>query len=427
MARARHVLKSVSGAFDLPSIITGVVVVGILAAGILAAVFAVIPFSQDNSAKQDLDSVRTAQGVAKAKDSGYMDKASLIAVPYLSSGDDVAVSTNTDRTCYLALSKSGTGKIYYSDNKSNEAKELVAGATVNCITPAQLDDMITDVGGYGPGSSNPSAGGPGGDSGGGPGGSDGGGGTYTPGGAVPVGYTYGANFGACPAPFAEALKARFLADGSQKYFLGYSLPWNDPAADAAWDDYAVLDDAAWELESALTPSQKATYQNFRSYADEVPGYTAAEDAWWDTYSQASFNQMNELMASAVPTFCGAVSAGSPTFKCAPGVHEYLTLANAYYHNYMYENQRYTADGSDANYNAWIYRPTSPQEYPDDAAKDAAYNNVMALNNGYSFYITQAQNQVRAENTAAWSAFAADTSRTNFDTWVNYEYPTNVCR
>lgn len=417
-ANIRKILRSAAGAFDLPSILVGVVVVGILTAGVLAAVFGVIPFTQDNAARQDLDSVRTAEGVAKAKDAGYMDKAGLVDAPYLSSAPHLAVGTDPAKSCYLALSKSGTGKIFYSDSKSNEAKELVAGATVNCLTAAQTDTLITEVGGYGPGGSYPSAGGPGGDAGG----SDG----YSPDGIVPVGYTYGANFGTCPAPFADALEAKFLADGSQSYFVANSLPWNDPGSDAAWDAYYVLDDAAWEKKALLTPSQQKTFDNFDDYASRVPGYDELEDIFWDTPNQADFNRMNELMASAVPEFCGDVSAGAPTFQCAPGVKEYLALSNAYYRNYMYENQRYTAVQTTENYNAWVSRPSVPQEYADDAAKQDAYNNVVALN-GSDWVVTAAQNQVRAENTASWAAFQADTARANFDTWVNYEYPLNVCR
>lgn len=149
--RRLRALRSQSGAFDLPSILVGVVVLGILTAGVLAAVFAVIPFAQDNAAKQDLDSVRTAEGVAKARDTGYLSKQGLIDAPYLSPGESVAVGANAEGTCYLGLSKSGTGKIFYSDNKSNEAKVLVAGATVNCLTTAEVDVLVDTIGGYGPG------------------------------------------------------------------------------------------------------------------------------------------------------------------------------------------------------------------------------------------------------------------------------------
>jgi len=152
--RTLRVLRSVAGAFDLPSILVGVVVVAILAAGILAAVFGVIPFSQDNSATQDLDTVRTAEGVAMAHDSGYLDKQGLIDAPYMAASPHLAVGTDAQRTCYLGLSKSGTGNIFYSDNKANEAKELVAGATVNCLTTDQVNTMVTDVGGF---SSSPTA------------------------------------------------------------------------------------------------------------------------------------------------------------------------------------------------------------------------------------------------------------------------------
>lgn len=65
--RISDAFKNEKGAFDLPSIMIGVAVVAILTVGVLAAIFGVIPWAQDNAAKQDASAVVTAQGVYHAQ------------------------------------------------------------------------------------------------------------------------------------------------------------------------------------------------------------------------------------------------------------------------------------------------------------------------------------------------------------------------
>lgn len=53
--------KNENGAIDLSSIMVGIIVIGLIGGVIAATVFSVIPWSQDNAAKQQLDSVAAAQ------------------------------------------------------------------------------------------------------------------------------------------------------------------------------------------------------------------------------------------------------------------------------------------------------------------------------------------------------------------------------
>lgn len=76
-------LRSARGAFDLPSIMVGVVAVAILTVGVLAAVFGVIPAAQDHAARQELASVRTAEGVTKTQDGLYQSSSGLEVSGYL--------------------------------------------------------------------------------------------------------------------------------------------------------------------------------------------------------------------------------------------------------------------------------------------------------------------------------------------------------
>ena len=142
-------LRKSSGAFDLPSIITGVVVVGILAAGVLAAIFGVIPYTQNNGAKQDLSAIRTAEGVARAKDNRFMDHAGLIDTGYLqlASTEKTKVMADEKGTCYVALAKSGTGKIFYATDANTDPELFEADTDPGCLPAEKLAELIDAVGG----------------------------------------------------------------------------------------------------------------------------------------------------------------------------------------------------------------------------------------------------------------------------------------
>ena len=57
----KEAFKNEEGAIDLASIMVGIIVIGMIGGVIAATVFAVIPWAQDNAAKQQLDSVSAAQ------------------------------------------------------------------------------------------------------------------------------------------------------------------------------------------------------------------------------------------------------------------------------------------------------------------------------------------------------------------------------
>jgi len=117
--RIRDAFKNEDGAFDLPSILVGVVVVGILTAGVLASIFGVIPFAQDKGAQQDLGAVVTAEGTYKAQATpiayGSLSDPQNAASPsgaILSSGVKVGIVKSADNAHFAAASQSGSGKTY---------------------------------------------------------------------------------------------------------------------------------------------------------------------------------------------------------------------------------------------------------------------------------------------------------------------------
>lgn len=145
-----NVLCSKQGAFDLPSILVGVVVVGILTAGVLASIFGVIPLSQDSGAKQDLSSVNTAQGVSKAKDGKFSDSTGLQSKTYLPASPRVATDVGANGSCFVGVSKSGSGKLFYNTNSSTNAQELSSNTVPGCLSADGVDCLVAFVQGGGP-------------------------------------------------------------------------------------------------------------------------------------------------------------------------------------------------------------------------------------------------------------------------------------
>ena len=144
MLRIHQVLKSSRAAIDLASIMVGIIVIGLIGGVIAATVFAVIPWSQDNAAKQQLDSVASAEsayrGLSADKDSGLKDASSsptnsadanqvvlnsaftgskgLSTNNLLQESDTYCVISSTDGADYTAYVKSGSGAIYTRNSKS---------------------------------------------------------------------------------------------------------------------------------------------------------------------------------------------------------------------------------------------------------------------------------------------------------------------
>lgn len=120
----RRILRSARGAFDLPSILVGVVVVGVLTAGVLAAVFGVIPFAQDNGAKQDLSAINTAQGVHKATKGKFVDDVSLKAAELVGElPAEMTVAATDGGGKYCASTQSKTGRFFTISSENTTPRE----------------------------------------------------------------------------------------------------------------------------------------------------------------------------------------------------------------------------------------------------------------------------------------------------------------
>ncbi len=149
--------RSESGVVDLGSIMVGVVILGIISGIIAASVFVLIPWSQDEAAKQDLNSVNLAESVARVTAHQYETVDDLVSGGFLPASseadggtlyagshagvglmvpaddsdatepDQVVVSVNGTGSCYIAAIESPTENIFYVGPQTSGVQVVPAG------------------------------------------------------------------------------------------------------------------------------------------------------------------------------------------------------------------------------------------------------------------------------------------------------------
>ncbi len=131
-------LHSARGAFDLPSILVGVVVVGILTAGVLASVFGVIPFAQDLAAKQDLAAINVAQGVHKATKGNFVDAVSLRTAALVGAlPAEMTVVATEGGGKYCASTQSQTGRFFTISSDNTTPREGICNGSTEAPGPSE--------------------------------------------------------------------------------------------------------------------------------------------------------------------------------------------------------------------------------------------------------------------------------------------------
>jgi hypothetical protein len=187
MLKLHQALKSSRAAIDLASIMVGIIVIGLIGGVIAATVFAVIPWAQNNAAKQQLDSVVAAEssyrGLSADKDtnlqnavssptsqsdpnqvvlnSTFTGSAGLAVNNLLTTNPNglYCVIATTDGKDYHAYSKSGSGQWYYATSGKTQPTEYT-GSTP-CVTTGAAAGTVNPVvdGGTGAVPTTPTAGG----------------------------------------------------------------------------------------------------------------------------------------------------------------------------------------------------------------------------------------------------------------------------
>ena len=147
-SRLRALLSSRAGGFDLPSVMTASFISLILVAASLVLAVGVMPWSQDSISKDALGPVRTAQQTAKSTTRAFLSKSDLIAKKAISPNDAVDVAVDAGGNCYVAVSKSDSGRVFYVTNTQSEARELPAAGDTGCLSVTAVKALADSVGGF---------------------------------------------------------------------------------------------------------------------------------------------------------------------------------------------------------------------------------------------------------------------------------------
>lgn len=154
----RQAFRNENGAIDLASIMVGIIVIGMIGGVIAATVFAVIPWAQDNAAKQQLDSIVAAesaymgltsavppaiQGAGHLANS-YGNSTQLASAKLLAESDRYCVVTTDDGKGYQAYSKSSSGNIFTATDQNTRPSSVDKNA-VNSTFLASLPDSCKAV------------------------------------------------------------------------------------------------------------------------------------------------------------------------------------------------------------------------------------------------------------------------------------------
>jgi type II secretory pathway pseudopilin PulG len=147
------------GAIDLASIMVGIIVIGLIGGVIAATVFAVIPWAQDNAAKQQLDSVASAESayIGLSTDGGAQQNFASLGNKTAGDGKltspdgantlfdgsglgaNVAVVANGtagNNAHYGAAVKSASGKVFYITDRKTQPTQDTTNTTATASATA---------------------------------------------------------------------------------------------------------------------------------------------------------------------------------------------------------------------------------------------------------------------------------------------------
>lgn len=143
--KLRHAFKNEAGAIDLASIMVGVLVVGLIGGVIAATVFAVIPWAQDNAAKQQLDPIVQAEnayyGMSSTTPSplptgysanSFSDSAGLANANLLPTGPSYCVVTTNGGKGYQGFTASGSGSVWSVTDSNSVPTKFTSALPAAC-------------------------------------------------------------------------------------------------------------------------------------------------------------------------------------------------------------------------------------------------------------------------------------------------------
>lgn len=138
--------RNENGAIDLASIMVGIIVIGLIGGIIASTIFVVIPWAQDNAAKQQLDSIVQAEnaymGLSSASPSplpagysenSFTDSSGLANAKLLATNPKYCVITKDNGKGFQAFSASASGTIWSNENTATKPTKYTGTLPTACV------------------------------------------------------------------------------------------------------------------------------------------------------------------------------------------------------------------------------------------------------------------------------------------------------
>lgn len=145
VSSAHDLFKNEYGAIDLASIMVGIIVIGLIGGVIASTIFVVIPWAQDNAAKQQLDSIVQAENAymgmssaipsplpAGSATNSFSDSAGLANANLLQTGPTYCAVTSNGGKSYQGYSASASGSVWSVTDAVSKPFAYTGALPANC-------------------------------------------------------------------------------------------------------------------------------------------------------------------------------------------------------------------------------------------------------------------------------------------------------
>lgn len=136
-----------SGSINAAAALVGLAVTAVVGGAVASSAGNMLPVAQDGAAQQNASQLGTAQGLALIMDGGYTDTAGLESGGYLPAYRAAAgprrftTQDGPGSTCFVVVSRSATGKHYFTTDRIPAPEELLPGTPTGCLAPEQVAAM----------------------------------------------------------------------------------------------------------------------------------------------------------------------------------------------------------------------------------------------------------------------------------------------
>lgn len=140
-------VKSEKGSINIAGALIGIVVTSAVGGVAATSSNGVIQAAHDMAAQQNASQIGTAQGLALVMDGRYMDLAGLEAAGHMpayratTGPRRFATQTGTGSKCFVVVTRSATGKFFFTTDLIPAPEPLAADTETGCLPGARVQAM----------------------------------------------------------------------------------------------------------------------------------------------------------------------------------------------------------------------------------------------------------------------------------------------